>query len=167
MQVNDHFEYWQTHSDRPETRRLGKQLVLEEMYRAAVHEVGHVLRLSTRNPNAGSHDNGPAPFFAYNRDGTAVSARLAPLALEEPDDLQVVLYPWNTPFIRKTPTVGAQDKQRISLPLMGSIESKPNQYGSALQNLGAEVYQGKRSFWIRHEDWRKANDEAAQWEVKE
>ncbi len=165
VQTYDFEKFVGTHPEYAVNKRNGKELVLEEMYRVAVHEIGHVLYLSTRNPNQGSHDNGPAPFFSYNRDGTPVPLTLVPCPLEEPDDLQTVLYPWSTPFIRKTNKIGLVDKQRISLPVMGAITGGVG-YDELLQNLGAEIYMSKRSFWIRHEDWREANDKAVEWEVK-
>jgi hypothetical protein len=137
----------------------GAIVFMDDYYTIFAHEVGHSLGLSTRNPSLTTsfrkHDQGDFPYLTYNLDGTPV-AKWIQNGKNPINDISttMVLWPWGAPID------GLSDyKRRSKFPLM---------YQSSLTaagGLGAVLAvpmpgNGLRSLWIRHEEWKTANEAA-------
>ena len=140
---------------------LGHNVILHDFLTTCAHEVGHVLGLSTRNVGQAnqifaSHDQGLFPMHLYHLDGTPVPSKMQFITPSFPAKLNRL--PWSLPW-------SPFDKRRIEIGLMTQSHNQM----PAMEDGGVNVQStfpgsANRSYWIRHEDWRMANDRAANFE---
>lgn len=150
---------------------FSKEVIVRDFMTTAIHEVGHILGLSVRAPDAAPpfnfHDNGTTPETIFCRDGTPVDRGLIFAPIESEIDLYALeILPWSKTHNRKKlPTHHTvnnerkpyEDKRRISVALMAQSGDE-----SSVAPPGAAI----RSLWIRHEDWRKMNGNAKRLEIE-
>ena len=144
---------------------MSEASVMQDFYVTAIHEIGHILKLSTRYLVAATegdvkHDPGPSPWNIYNRDGTRVPRSLWYFDEDPFDQAWFPRVPWTSSFQRTIAPLLSLDKRRMRIPLMS--QNGQNAVGLNPTAIGT----ANRSLWIRHEDWQEANTNAAQYEMK-
>jgi hypothetical protein len=130
----------------------GDNVIKDDYYKIFAHEVGHALGLSTRGGSLPSpftgHDQSDFPFRTFNFDGTPVVGEF-PIREASAD---ILFLPWGEPI-----NGNANFKRRSRFPLMYQSSLQP---GAVIGSVEAVPMPGNglRSLWIRHEEWKPANE---------